>query len=85
MKVLNKTFDERSIEMKLLNMEGDIQILGGPIAMPPQEPALTKFFVSVDKRSLTKMNTPVEIGIYSDGKEVQRIVSSFLGPVEKKQ
>jgi cytochrome c oxidase accessory protein FixG len=85
MKVLNKTFDERSIEMKLLNVEGEIQILGGPISMPPQEPALTKFFVSLDKRLLTSMNTPVEIGIYSEGKEVQRIVSSFLGPVEKKR
>lgn len=85
LKVFNKTFENRSIEMKLMNVEGEIQILGGPIAMPPQEPALTKFFVSLDKKYITKMNTPLEIGIYSDGEEVQRIVSSFLGPVEKKQ
>lgn len=85
LKILNKTFDQRTVELKLMNIDGEIMILGGPIAAPPQEPALTKFFVSLEKSAITAMNTPLEIGIYSRGEEIQRITSSFLGPVEKKQ
>jgi len=85
MKVLNKTFDKKSIEMKVLNMNGEIMLLGDSVVVPPQEPTLAKFFVVLHKNDIAKMNTPLEIGILSDGGIVQRITTSFLGPVEKKQ
>lgn len=85
MKVVNKTFDQKSIEMKVLNMDGEIRLLGDSVVVPPQEPTLAKFFVIVHKNDIVKMNTPLEIGIYSDGNKVQSITTSFLGPVEKKE
>ncbi len=84
MKVLNKTFEQRNIEVRLLNREGDITILGDNKSVNPQEVALTKMFISFDKKSISTMNTPLQIGVYSDGVEIQRINTSFLGPVEKK-
>ncbi|HAP35472.1 MAG TPA: cytochrome c oxidase accessory protein CcoG [Bacteroidetes bacterium] len=84
MKVLNKTFEQQNIEVKLLNREGDIKILGDNKSINPQEAALTKMFISFDKKSITTMNTPLVIGVYSGGIEIQRITTSFLGPVEKK-
>ncbi|MFA6455850.1 MAG: cytochrome c oxidase accessory protein CcoG [Bacteroidota bacterium] len=84
MKVLNKTFEQKEIEVKLLNIEGEIQILGDKKSVPSQEAALTKMFVLLDKEAITKMNTPLQFGVYSNGQEVQRITTSFLGPVEKK-
>ncbi len=85
MKVLNKTFEQKNIEVKLLNREGDITILGDNKSVDPQEVALTKMFISFDKKSITTMNTPLQIGIYSEGVEIQRINTSFLGPVEKRE
>ncbi|MFA5833359.1 MAG: cytochrome c oxidase accessory protein CcoG [Bacteroidota bacterium] len=84
MKVLNKTFEQKDIEVKLLNIEGEIKILGDHKSVPPQEAALTKMFVLLDKESISMMNTPLQFGVYSGGKEILRINTSFLGPVEKK-
>jgi cytochrome c oxidase accessory protein FixG len=85
MKVLNKTFEQKNIEVKLLNLNGEIKILGDNRSVNPQEVVLTKMFISLDKKSIVTMNTPLQIGVYSEGVEVQRITTSFLGPVEKKE
>ncbi len=85
MKVLNKSFERKVIDVRLLNIEGEIKILGDNNGVPAQEAVLTKMFVMLDKRSITRMNTPLQIGIYSEGKELQRINTSFLGPVERKE
>lgn len=85
MKVLNKTFFQKEIEVKLLNVQGEIKILGDNKSIPAQEAVLTKMFLSLDKESIKMMNTPIEFGIYSEGKEIQRINTSFLGPVDKKE
>jgi cytochrome c oxidase accessory protein FixG len=83
MKVLNKTFEQKNVTIKLLNREGEIKILGDNKSVDPQEVVLTKMFILLDKKSISAMNTPLEIGIYSGDLEIQRINTSFLGPVEK--
>jgi cytochrome c oxidase accessory protein FixG len=85
MKVVNKTFENREIEVKLLNLAGEVKILGEKKSVPAQEAALTKMFVLLDKHSITAMNTPLIFGVYAGGKEINRITTSFLGPVEKKE
>lgn len=85
MKVLNKTFDSVQVEVRILNIDGKIQYIGDPQDVPPQESAATKMFILLKKDSITKMNTPIVLGIYSGGREIQRIITSFLGPVEKKE
>lgn len=84
MKVLNKTYEVKDIQLKLLNIDGEIKVLGDPVVVLPQEPSLTKFAVYLDKAKITKMNTPLQIGIYSHGVEVNKLLTSFLGPVETK-
>jgi hypothetical protein len=68
-----------------LNVKGEIKILGDNKSVPPQAAALTKMFVMLDKKSITAMNTPLLFAVYSNGKEIQRISTSFLGPVEKRE
>ena len=85
MKVVNKTFQNKELEVKLLNREGEVKILGEKRSVPAQEATLTKMFVLLEKESITMMNTPLEFGVYVDGKEIHRITTSFLGPVEKKE
>ena len=85
MKVLNKTFEQRDIQVKLLNSNGEIKILGANKGVPPQEAVLTKMFVLLKKNSISSMNTPLQFAVYSNGIEIQRITTSFLGPVEKNE
>ena len=85
MKVLNKTFEQKNVSVKLLNIEGEIRILGDNKSVQPQEALLTKMFVLLQKDAITTMNTPLQFAVYVDGKEVQRVNTSFLGPVEKKE
>ena len=85
MKVLNKTFEQKNITVKLLNQHGEIKILGDNNSVSPQEMVLTKMFISLDKKSIVTMNTPLRIGVYSQGIEIQQINTSFLGPVEKRK
>lgn len=83
LKVLNKTFEKKEIDLKLINSEGEIKVLGERVSVQPQESVEAKLFVLLDKTKISRMNTPLEIGVYSNGKEVDRITTSFLGPVEK--
>ncbi|MBI2429064.1 MAG: cytochrome c oxidase accessory protein CcoG [Ignavibacteriales bacterium] len=84
-KLLNKTFEPLEIDLKLHdNDDGELKLLGDKIVIPPQESAQAKMFVLLEKNEIKKMNTPIVIEVYSNGKEIHRIKSSFLGPVEKK-
>jgi cytochrome c oxidase accessory protein FixG len=85
MKIVNKTFENKEIEVKLINREGEVKILGDHKNVPAQEAALTKMFVLLDKESITTMNTPLEFAVFAGSKEIRRVTTSFLGPVEMKK
>ena len=71
-------------ELKLKNIEGDIKLIGTDLHVKPQEVAEGKFLVTIDKDKLTKLNTPIEILVTSDGKTIEVIKTSFLGKVDRK-
>lgn len=78
--VVNKTFIETPILLKLKNMDGELKIIGNEIVLKPQEIIDRKFLVLIEKSHLTKMNTPIEIGVYSGDQLLKTIQTSFFGP-----
>lgn len=78
--IVNKTFIETPISLKLQNITGELKIIGNDIILKPQEIIDGKFLIFISKSELTKMNTPVEIGVYSGNKLLQSVETSFLGP-----
>ncbi len=82
--IVNKTFDEMPISLKLENINGEIKIIGSNLLLKPQEKIEAKFLLLVPKNEIKKMNTPVLIGIYSKDKLIKKVKTSFLGPVEIK-
>jgi cytochrome c oxidase accessory protein FixG len=82
--IVNKTFDEISIGMKLENIEGELQIVGKDIVMESQGNIDTKFLVYLNKNNLAKMSTPLEIGIYNGDELIKKVSTSFLAPLKKK-
>jgi cytochrome c oxidase accessory protein FixG len=81
--IINKTFDKIPVDIKLVNTEGEIKLIGKDIVLEPQGNIDAKFLVFLHEENLERMNTPVDIGVYSNGKLLKMVRTSFLGPVKK--
>ena len=82
--IVNKTFDEIPISLKLENINGELKLVGKEIVMEPQGNIDTKFLVLLPKYELIKMNTRFEIGIYDGNNLIKKVTTSFLAPLKKK-
>jgi cytochrome c oxidase accessory protein FixG len=80
MKLTNKLFEEVPITLKLENVEGEIKIIGNEVKLNPSDVSETKFLVLLPKEKMTKMNTPLEIGVYKNGEIFDIYMTTFLGP-----
>ena len=82
--IINKTFDLVPIKLKLKEIEGELKLLGDELNLKPQEKYDSKFLLILPKSSITKMNTPITISVYSNNKLLKEVKTSFLGPVNEK-
>jgi cytochrome c oxidase accessory protein FixG len=78
--VVNKTSREVPIQLKLENIEGDLQIMGEDIVVAPEKLAENSILIVLDKAVLKSGTTPLAVGVYSHGKRIQTIKTSFIGP-----
>ena len=83
--IVNKTFNSLPIELKLENLQGELKLIGSEMNLKPQEIYDGKILIILPESEIKSMNTPVTIGFYSNGKLLQTINTSFLGPVEKQK
>ncbi len=81
--IVNKTYRETHIQLKLENPEGELELIGRPIDLKPQEIYDGKFMIILDTDEIKTMNTPLKIGVYSNGQQINMLNTSFLGPVIK--
>jgi len=78
---VNKTFDNIAIELKLMDIEGEVKIIGNTINLQPADVLEAKFLIYLDRDKIKIMNTPFKIQISGNGKLINEIESSFNGPV----
>ncbi|MCI0715164.1 MAG: cytochrome c oxidase accessory protein CcoG [Chlorobi bacterium] len=83
LKLTNKTFDEVPLQLRLENLQGEIKIIGSDINLEPNAVSETKFLVMLPKQKVNNVNTPIEIGIYTNGEKFQTFKSNFLGPANQ--
>ena len=79
-KVLNKSFSEVPLTLKLQSPEGEVKMIGGDIVVPPQGIVEEKLLIILKRNDLRSLNTQIRIGVYNGEKMVQSISTSFLGP-----
>jgi len=79
-KFFNKTFDELEVELKLHTAGGEIMFLGDMEPIPGQKQIEKRLMVFLDGDQLTGSSTPIEFGIYREGKLLQTVRSGFIGP-----
>jgi hypothetical protein len=82
-KVVNKTFGELPIELKLISPAGKLELVGGKLVAPAGNLCETSFFVKLPRKTVRFSNTPITIAVESDGKELSRVRTSFLGPMQQ--
>src|ERR1700690_605800 len=79
-KVVNKTSREMPVELKLENVPGDLQVMGQNIVVPPQKLAETSVLIELDPAVMKPGTTLLVVGVYSQGRRLQTLNTSFIGP-----
>jgi len=82
--IINKTTNKiENLSFKLKNMDGEIKLVGQSIHdIEKQEIAKGSLFIEIDKDKLKSRSTKVIIDVYSDDKVIDKVKTTFLGPIK---
>lgn len=80
LQMVNKTSSEVTIELKLLTPEGDIMLMGDPLQLKRGEVAQRNLLIAIPKTVIHSSNSHLEIGIFENGKQIDKVTTSFVGP-----
>jgi cytochrome c oxidase accessory protein FixG len=79
--IINKTFKDLSIDLKVKSPSGEIKYVGSQLKEVHHDSSVEAvFFIILPRDEIVKLKTPVRIGVFSEGKEIDEIVTNFLGP-----
>ncbi len=78
--VVNKTKSVLDFEFRLLEPEGKIQLIGDQHTVEKEKLAEGSFLVNIRPEQLTGVKTRIVIGIFQNGKLIDKQKTSFLGP-----
>ena len=80
-KLLNKTYADKTITLRPENFKGTIEIVGDEtLTIPKGGYARGALFIYRDKADVKERKTDLTIGVYEDGKKIQTVKATFLGP-----
>lgn len=82
-KLVNKTREELPVDIKIENFKNSsVQLVGKEIVVKPEGVTEGEFFIYLNKADIKERKTALEIGIYSHGKKIKTVKTSFLGPIK---
>lgn len=85
-KFLNKTYEDKELQLKPENFDGTIQLVGEKKLVVPKEGyANGSLFIYLDDKDIKKRKTTLKIGVYEEGKKIYTVSTSFLGPFKAGQ
>lgn len=79
-KIINKTSEPKNYELRLISPKGELVPLGNISNVPAQELIEGRFLIKLDKADLQGLQTNLELGVYTDGKQIETKKTGFLGP-----
>ena len=81
LKVINKTTHDVPVILKLENLTGELNVMGGrQLVAPKGDLAQSSVLISIAPAALTGADTKLKIGVYAEGKRIQTLTTSFGGP-----
>ncbi len=85
LKLLNKTFDELPVGIRIADGLGTATLLGGTLVARPQEPAEAKVMVMLPRERISRMSMPIRLEVTSEDRVIASVETAFLGPVKKRE
>ena len=79
LKLINKSSRDLTVDLRLENPEGKLTVFG-EARVPAQQLHQTSVLIDLPRAALKSRTTPVRVGVYRDGRRVQSIKTSFIGP-----
>ena len=84
LKIINKTYEVKPIELRLKSPQGEIKVVGGPLLVPESGMLESAFFVEIPARNIKFPRILLYIEIFSGDELLDEIRTSFIGPERKK-
>lgn len=80
-KVVNKRSQDLPVEFKLENMDGTLTVMAGHQLVAPSEKLVeSSILIELSPDKLQGQTTPLVIGVYSNGRLLETVKTSFIGP-----
>ncbi|MEJ2546080.1 MAG: FixG Ig-like domain-containing protein, partial [Calditrichaceae bacterium] len=79
-KIINKTFQEKPIELKLKYPKGSLEMVGGQLEVPDGGIGESAFFIKLNREILKTTSALVLIDVYSGDELLDEIRTTFIGP-----
>jgi cytochrome c oxidase accessory protein FixG len=81
LKIINKTRETIPVDLKLEDIKGEIVFVGNNPVLKPSDISQSTFFIILPEESLKTHKLKVNIGVYTKGKKLQSIKTTFIGPI----
>jgi len=80
--VVNKTFETKNLSFRVKNDEGEIKMVGGKnqFILGSQDMLQEVMIIEMPKSHIKSLKTKIVIEVLSDGKVLERVKTTFLGP-----
>lgn len=79
-KLINKTSRPIDAELRLENLTGKVSVLGPPLRLAPGQLSQASVLVELDPAQLRGASTPLLLGVYAEGRRLQKLKTVFMGP-----
>ena len=80
--LINKTFDDARVALKLSDEKGEIRIVGEEnLTLPGQARKESTFFIILNKEDIKTNSARLNIQVYSNGQLLDEIETRFMGPI----
>ncbi|MBP6574442.1 MAG: cytochrome c oxidase accessory protein CcoG, partial [Flavobacteriales bacterium] len=80
-KSVNKTHHDLPVHLELMNVEGEIKLIGKAMDLKAGELGQSEMFIILPKDQLQGMKTKLVIGVYTGEKLLEKVSTSFVGPI----
>jgi cytochrome c oxidase accessory protein FixG len=85
-KLLNKTFFDYNLEMRTMDHTGEFKHIGkDSLILKPEEVLEGTFLLEIPASELTGMRNDIEIGLFSNGRLIDVVETSFSAPINLKK
>jgi len=85
LKIVNKTHESRTIELRLKSPKGTIKMVGGDLIVPDGSLFESAFFVEISSENIFVARQSIYIEVFSGQELLEEIGSSFIGPEPEKK